>query len=412
MNEVIGVRLSGSGSIAYVDPSGATIQKDVCVIVRTERGLEFATTQFGNLSLPDELVQGEVLELVRVADAADERLVAENARLAQDAFDLCAVKVEEHRLDMKLVDCEYTFDRDKLIFYFTADDRVDFRNLVRDLAQTFHTRIELRQIGVRDQAKRIGGLGPCGQPICCRRYMSDFVPVSIKMAKTQGLSLNPTKISGVCGRLMCCLNYEQDHYLENTKKVPAKGTLVLTEEGQGHVVDRDVLRTRVRVHVYKADGTEDEKYFEVSEIEVLQRRRKGQQRPALRTEDELSAHEFVTEGEKARTNGARTFEEGAEASTCACPKKDVKRTAKVVATAGPDEKVGAATEASSVLSSTSLTAEAAQSGTVMSPSTESSPSAASESASPASEEAQKESYAQKGRVSGTRRRRGRHPRKR
>lgn len=298
MTEVIGVRFQRSGIITYANPQGEVVAKDENVIVATDRGVEYGTICIENITLPEELLPSAVASLVRKANEADAETMTENGRLAQDALAICAIKIEEHGLAMKLVDAEYTFDRDKLIFYFTAEDRVDFRSLVRDLAQSFHTRIELRQIGVRDQAKMIGGLGQCGQPVCCRRYMRDFVPVSIKMAKTQGLSLNPTKISGVCGRLMCCLNYEQDHYLRNTKRVPAKGTLVLTEDGQGYVVDRDVLQTRVRVHVYKADGSEDEKYYAVSAIEVLAKRKKGQPRPELRDERDLEEHEFIPEGQK------------------------------------------------------------------------------------------------------------------
>ena len=325
MTEVIGVRFQRTGTITYVDPNGEKVAKDEGVIVATDRGVEYGTIRIENIELPGELLPPISATLLRRADAADRETVEENKRLAKDALALCAIKIEEHQLDMKLVDAEYTFDRDKLIFYFTAEDRVDFRSLVRDLAQSFHTRIGLRQIGVRDQAKMIGGLGQCGQPVCCRRYLSDFIPVSIKMAKTQGLSLNPTKISGVCGRLMCCLNYEQDHYLSNTKRVPAKGTLVLTKEGQGYVVDRDVLQTRVRVHVYKPDGSEDEKYYYVSDIEVLARRKKGQPRPELRDEEELQEHEFVTEGEKAEHRKER-------AACPACHCKPSKENAAVVMT--------------------------------------------------------------------------------
>lgn len=340
MTEVIGVRFQRSGTITYVNPQGEQVAKDEDVIVATDRGVEYGTIRIENIELPEELLPPIQASLVRKANEADVQTVAENSRLAQDALALCNIKIEEHRLAMKLVDAEYTFDRDKLIFYFTAEDRVDFRSLVRDLAQSFHTRIELRQIGVRDQAKMIGGLGQCGQPVCCRRYMSDFVPVSIKMAKTQGLSLNPTKISGVCGRLMCCLNYEQDHYLQNTKRVPAKGTLVLTEDGQGYVVDRDVLQTRVRVHVYKADGSEDEKYYAVSSIEVLARRKKGQPRPDLRNEQELDEHEFIPEGQKMTNGRKESDEEEPAAAPCCCKNCSSfpKDTAAVVMTSEQEEE--------------------------------------------------------------------------
>lgn len=296
MANVIGVRFKRSLSVTYVQTQEEVRQNDR-VLVETERGIEYGVISKENIETDDSIT--DILPtLLRKADERDEAIFEENERLARDAWDIANEKIKEHQLDMKIVDVEYTFDRNKLIFCFTAEDRVDFRALVRDLAQTFKTRIELRQIGVRDQAKMIGGLGPCGQPICCRRYMNDFVPVSIRMAKTQGLSLNPTKISGICGRLMCCLNYEEKNYLENTKKVPEKGTLVLTEDGQGYVVDRDVLQTRVRVHIYKPDGNEEEKYFPVEDIEILKKRSKGRPRPDLWDSDMLDEHEFISEGEK------------------------------------------------------------------------------------------------------------------
>lgn len=296
MTEIIGVQFRESGKIHYFDPIGHEVEVDDSVIAETSRGLEIGRVYIKNLEVPDNLIQYELKPIVRVASDADLETADENIRLAKDAHEICAVKITEHGLDMRLVEAEYTFDKNKLIFYFTADQRVDFRQLVRDLAQVFHTRIELRQIGVRDQAKIVGGMGTCGQELCCHRFMNDFQPVSIKMAKTQGLSLNPSNISGVCGRLMCCLNYEQDLYLENTKKVPDNGTLVLTEEGQGYVVDRDVLQERVRVHIYKEDHTEDEKYFSVADIEILEKRKKGNPKPKLW--EDLSNHQFVTEGEK------------------------------------------------------------------------------------------------------------------
>lgn len=302
MTEIIGVRFQRSGKVYYFDPEGRKLKKEQGVIVETERGMEFGTVSIDNIELPEEMIPQAVLPILRIADEEDQQQREGNWQKAQEAFLICEQKILEHGLDMHLVESEYTFDRSKLTFYFTSEDRVDFRKLVRDLAQTFRTRIELRQIGVRDQAKMIGGIGACGQEICCHRYMTDFAPVSIKMAKTQGLSLNPTKISGICGRLMCCLNYEQDVYLENVKKVPAKGTLVLTEDGQGYVLDRDVLQKRVRVHVYKEDNTEDEHYYPVDEIEVLARRKKGQPRPDLLPS--LEGHVFVTEGEKRKQREA------------------------------------------------------------------------------------------------------------
>lgn len=317
MANVIGVRFKRSSSVSYVRTDQEVHLGDK-VLVQTERGIVYGVISMEEVPMADDSISDSLPSLLRLADAEDEETNETNERMAKDAWAICAEKIRQHGLDMKLVDAEYTFDRSKLIFCFTAEDRVDFRSLVRDLAQTFRTRIELRQIGVRDQAKMIGGLGPCGQAVCCRRYMQDFLPVSIRMAKTQGLSLNPTKISGVCGRLMCCLNYEQDNYLENTKKVPAKGTLVLTQEGQGYVVDRDVLLQRVRVHIYKNDNSEEERYFPVEDIEVLRKRKKGQPRPALWEEDRLQDHDFVTEGEKKARAEAEAGDPGVCAQ-CACP---------------------------------------------------------------------------------------------
>lgn len=320
MAEVIGVRFQRSGKITYFDPTGIYLEKGSGVLVETDRGVEYGTVWISNINLPEEMLPQEIMPIVRVASEEDKHNDLENMQLAKDAYALCETKIKEHGLDMRLVEAEYTFDRNKLIFYFTSEERVDFRSLVRDLAQIFHTRIELRQIGVRDQTRMLGAIGSCGQEVCCKRYMDDFVPVSIKMAKTQGLSLNPGKISGICGRLMCCLNYEQEHYLENMKKVPPKGTLVLTVDGQGYVVDRDTLQTRVRVHVYKSDGTEDEHYYAVDDIEVLEHRKKGQPKPELL--DSLENHVFVTEKEK-REKKEQTQKERSKGGCdgCACPQK-------------------------------------------------------------------------------------------
>lgn len=315
MTDIIGVQFQRTGKTYYFDAKDMKFKINEGVIVETARGVEYGRVSIENITITDEILKKKPIEIIRAADAYDDEMHKENLRLAKDAFDICMNKIDDHDLEMKLVDAEYTFDKNKLIFSFTADNRVDFRDLIRDLAQIFHTRIELRQIGVRDQAKIVGGIGSCGQELCCHRFMGDFQPVSIKMAKTQGLSLNPTKISGVCGRLMCCLNYEQEVYLENTKSVPDYGTLVLTEDGQGYVVDRDVLQERVRVHVYKDDNTEDEKYYPVTDIEILEKRKKGSPKPKLR--ESLDGHEFVTEGEKENRRQAD------QASKCAsCEKND------------------------------------------------------------------------------------------
>ncbi len=296
MTEIIGVHFKESGRMMFFDPQGEKIQVNDLVIVQTDRGIEYGQVTLGNFDCDPHALPENIRPILRRVTDQDRERIEENKKMAQEALEFCTRKVSENNLQMKVVGAEYTFDRSILLFYFTANKRVDFRKLVRDLAQNFHTRIELRQIGIRDQAKTLGGIGPCGQEICCRRYLCHFMSVSIKMAKTQGLSLNPTKISGLCGRLMCCLNYEQDHYEANTKKVPRNGTLILTEDGQGHVVDRDVLQSRVRARIYKADGTEDEKYYDVDSIEILEKRQKGHPRPQPWTN--LDGHVFISEGEK------------------------------------------------------------------------------------------------------------------
>lgn len=303
MTEIIGVHFKKSGRMMFFYPQGEKIRVNDLVIVETDRGTEYGQVTLANIDCDPKALPEDITPILRLATEEDRRRIEENKKMAEEALAVCIQKVEESDLQMKVVGAEYTFDRTVLLFYFTANKRVDFRKLVRELAQNYHTRIELRQIGIRDQAKTLGGIGPCGQEICCRRYMCHFMPVSIKMAKTQGLSLNPTKISGLCGRLMCCLNYEQDHYEANTKKVPRKGTLILTEDGQGHVVDRDVLQSRVRARIHKADGSEDEKYYDVDAIEILEKRKKGSPRPQLWTN--IEEHVFISEGEKK----ARLFQE-------------------------------------------------------------------------------------------------------
>lgn len=334
MTEIIGVRFKRSGKVYYFRPEGLEVNDNQGVIVETARGIEYGYVSISNIVLPESLLPAEPKPIIRLADEQDEWRRSENERMSKDAYAICTDKIAQHHLEMKLVEAEYTFDRSKLIFYFISENRIDFRELVRDLAQTFKTRIELRQIGVRDQAKMIGAVGSCGQEICCHRYMDDFAPVSIKMAKTQGLSLNPTKISGVCGRLMCCLNYEQEHYLENTKQVPAKGTLVLTADGQGYVVDRDILQKRLRVHVYKADNTEDERYYEVSAVEVLAKRKKGHPKPELM---DLAGHVFRPEGAE---EAAGCLSCGGSCAEKGCGVEDPLETAEVVAeeTFEPDVK--------------------------------------------------------------------------
>lgn len=246
MIKIAGVRFKRTGKIYYFDPVDIDIKTRDYVIVETIRGLEFGRVEIVK-EIDEEIIKGELKPVIRLATEEDKNINVENRNKAKEAIIICEQKVEEHGLDMKLISCEYTFDRSKLLFYFTADGRVDFRELVRDLAAIFKTRIELRQIGVRDEAKYVGGLGCCGRATCCSTFLSEFSPVSIKMAKDQNLSLNPAKISGICGRLMCCLNYEQSTYEEIRKELPRVGSVVETELGKGEVVGNNVLKELVRV---------------------------------------------------------------------------------------------------------------------------------------------------------------------
>ena len=250
MAEVIGVRFKEVGKIYYFDPDGQELKKGDRVIVETVRGVECGEVALENREISDEEIVKPLKKLIRKADEKDLRTLEENKKKEKNAFGICQKKIADHKLDMKLVDVEYTFDGGKVLFYFTADGRVDFRELVKDLAGVFRTRIELRQIGVRDESKMIGGLGICGRPFCCRSFLGDFQPVSIKMAKEQGLSLNPTKISGTCGRLMCCLKYEQNAYEYMLKITPKPGAIVETAEGAGTVVDFSLLTGTLKVKLH------------------------------------------------------------------------------------------------------------------------------------------------------------------
>lgn len=250
MAEVIGVRFKEVGKIYYFDPDGQELKNGDRVIVETVRGVECGEVALENREISDEEIVKPLKKLVRKADEKDLRTLEENKKKEKNAFGICQKKIADHKLDMKLVDVEYTFDGGKVLFYFTADGRVDFRELVKDLAGVFRTRIELRQIGVRDESKMIGGLGICGRPFCCRSFLGDFQPVSIKMAKEQGLSLNPTKISGTCGRLMCCLKYEQNAYEYLLKITPKPGAIVETAEGAGTVVDFSLLTGTLKVKLH------------------------------------------------------------------------------------------------------------------------------------------------------------------
>lgn len=249
MIEVIGVRFKKAGKIYYFDPADHDISEGCYVIVETVRGVEFGKVVIINKWVEEEDVVLPLKKATRIANQKDKLVVVENQEQAKVAFKVCTDKIIEHNLDMNLVEAEYTFDRNKVIFYFTADGRVDFRNLVKDLAALFKTRIELRQIGVRDEAKMLGGIGPCGRMLCCSTFLGDFEPVSIKMAKDQNLSLNPAKISGLCGRLMCCLKYENDNYEEAKRELPDLGKIVHTSFGYGKVVGLNILERLVQIKI-------------------------------------------------------------------------------------------------------------------------------------------------------------------
>ncbi len=265
--EVVDIQFRPGQKIYFFDPDGMTFAAGDHVIIDTARGAEFGTAVGGNHTIPMKDVVAPLRKVIRRANAQDEKTIAENRAKEKKAYEVCLQKIEEHSLDMQLVSAEYAFDGSKILFYFTADERVDFRDLVKNLASVFHTRIELRQIGVRDKAKMVGGLGICGRPFCCASFLEDFQPVSIKMAKTQNLSLNPTKISGTCGRLMCCLKYEQEAYEDLIRTSPKMDSFVDTPEGRGTVVDVDLLRQRVKVRM--EDAPETITYFANTDIAVL-----------------------------------------------------------------------------------------------------------------------------------------------
>ncbi len=268
MAELIGVRFRNVGKIYYFDPDGAKLRQGDRVIVETSRGVECGEVAMVNRSVSEEEIPQPLKKLIRVATREDLARLAENAAKEKNAYQICARKIEAHKLEMKLVGVEYTFDNSKILFYFTADGRIDFRELVKDLASVFRTRIELRQIGVRDEAKMLGGLGICGRPFCCSSFLGGFQPVSIKMAKEQGLSLNPVKISGTCGRLMCCLKYEQEAYSDLLRSTPPVGSLVSTPEGRGVVNEVELLTGVLHVRLEgSAEGST--KQFRVRQVKVL-----------------------------------------------------------------------------------------------------------------------------------------------
>ena len=265
---IVGVRFKSVGKIYYFDPGDLDIKKGDGVIVETARGIEYGNVVLSKKEVSEESIVSPLKKVIRIATDEDKKTVAENKEKEKEAFKLCSEKISQHKLEMKLVDVEYTFDHNKILFYFTADGRIDFRELVRDLAGLFKTRIELRQIGVRDEAKMLGGLGICGRPLCCSSYLGEFQPVSIKMAKEQNLSLNPTKISGTCGRLMCCLKNEQYAYEELIKITPNVGAIVKTPDGKGKVTCVNLLKSIITVEFDK-DDDKAFKDYNVSEVKII-----------------------------------------------------------------------------------------------------------------------------------------------
>ncbi|MCI8625979.1 MAG: stage 0 sporulation family protein [Lachnospiraceae bacterium] len=275
MTTVIGVRFRRAGKVYYFDPAGIEVKKGEHVIVETARGVEFGTVVLGCREVEDEKVVQPLKQVIRVATPEDYEINEKNREKEKTAFGICLEKIQKHGLEMKLIDAEYTFDNNKVLFYFTADGRIDFRELVKDLASVFRTRIELRQIGVRDETKIIGGIGICGRPLCCHSYLSEFAPVSIKMAKEQNLSLNPTKISGVCGRLMCCLKNEEEAYEELNSKLPSLGDRVTTVDGlSGEVQSVSVLKQTVKVIVVLENDEKEVREYKVEDLRFRPKKRR------------------------------------------------------------------------------------------------------------------------------------------
>lgn len=294
MIKVIGVRFRNAGKIYYFDPMSLEVRTGDHVIVETARGVEYGYVVLGCREVEDDKVVQPLKPVIRMATKADDEVEKRNHEKEKEAFKICKEKIKKHGLQMKLIDAEYTFDNNKVLFYFTADGRIDFRELVKDLASVFKTRIELRQVGVRDETKIVGGIGICGRTLCCHSYLSEFIPVSIKMAKEQNLSLNPTKISGVCGRLMCCLKNEEETYEELNSKLPNVGDFVTTDDGlKGEVHSVSVLRQLVKVVVTIKDEKEIREY-RVDQLKFKPRRRREK---AQVTDEELKALEALEKKE-------------------------------------------------------------------------------------------------------------------
>ncbi|MBQ4074665.1 MAG: stage 0 sporulation family protein [Clostridia bacterium] len=322
MASVIGVRFKNAGKLYYFDPGSLWPTAGDAVIVETVRGMEYGEVVTGVREVSDDLITPPLKPVIRIATPEDALHQQENQAKEKDALAICQKKVDEHKLQMKLVGCEYTFDNSKILFYFTSDKRVDFRVLVKDLASIFRTRIELRQIGVRDEAKMMGGLGLCGRTVCCAAFLGDFQPVSIKMAKEQNLSLNPTKISGVCGRLMCCLKYEEDHYEATRKRMPKVGKEVITPDGNGTVMDLNILKETVRVRIPKGDSFEQKDYpvADVQRIQPPPRPPKEERKPKAKPEAAPAEQE-----EKQLPLPDDRFEDESEAAADFIPEEEIQQ---------------------------------------------------------------------------------------
>ncbi len=292
MTKVIGVRFRKAGKIYFFSPGKLEIKRGDQVIVETARGVEFGNVVSGPKEVADDEIAQPLKAVIRVATDEDRKTEEKNRKKEKEAFDICLEKIHKHGLEMKLIDAEYTFDNNKVLFYFTADGRIDFRELVKDLAAVFRTRIELRQIGVRDETKIRGGIGVCGRELCCHTYLSEFAPVSIKMAKEQNLSLNPSKISGVCGRLMCCLTNEEETYEELNSHLPSIGDYVTTPEGlKGEVSSLSVLRQQVKVIVNLENDEKEIREYKVDELKFKPRRKKSEMKLTKQEMKELAALE-------------------------------------------------------------------------------------------------------------------------
>ncbi len=302
MAMVIRVRFKRAAKLYDFDPNGLELHNGMSVVTETARGVELGECMSGVMDVPDERLVLPLKPILRIATEQDLAMQKRNEQAEKEAFDIAIDRIAEHKLEMKLVDVEYAFDRSKIIFYFTANGRVDFRMLVKSLASIFKTRIELRQIGVRDEAKMLGGIGPCGRPICCRTFLSDFTPVSIKMAKEQNLSLNPTKISGLCDRLMCCLKYEQDHYEQTRKRMPRVGREIITPDGLGVINAINVLEETVRVRIAVGDA------FELREYKIDDCQRPGQDERKPRPEEDATAEDAQQAAENAEGGAPETAE--------------------------------------------------------------------------------------------------------